>query len=100
MNRHQAADDLTAAFWDVHKTNCAQSFIQIRGIVRTAIQNGINRDALAHALDRLMKEGRAVSGASLQIALQPATQRPPTTSGHQAYRHQTPDSAYHEGQFF
>ncbi|MGW7195994.1 hypothetical protein [Streptomyces chryseus] len=98
-NRHQVADDLMAAFWKVHKSNCAQSFIVIRGVIRTAISNGIDRDDLARALDRVAKEKRAVSGATLQIAMQPTT--PASTAGrHQPYRQRHSDSAYHEGQFF
>ncbi|MEV6803171.1 hypothetical protein [Streptomyces sp. NPDC051132] len=68
-NRHQVADDLTAAFWDRHGKGRAQSFIAVRQIVRTAIGNGVERDDLARALDRIAREGRAVSGATIDIAL-------------------------------
>ncbi|MEU0343173.1 hypothetical protein ABZ092_30545 [Streptomyces bobili] len=95
-NPHQVADDLAAAFWDVHKNRCTQSFIAIRSIVRTAISNGISRDDLARALDRVAKEGRPISGGTLQVALQPQQ-----TTGSKPRRERIPDSAYHdEGQRF
>jgi hypothetical protein len=68
-NKHQVADDLTAAFWEHHGKGRAQPFIAIRGIVRTAIGNGVDRDQLARALDLVAREGRSVSGATLDIAL-------------------------------
>lgn len=67
--KHQVADDLTAAFWEHHGKGRAQSFIAIRGIVRTAIGNGVDRDQLARALDLVAREGRSISGATLDIAL-------------------------------
>jgi hypothetical protein len=95
-NPHQVADDLTAAFWDRHKTRCTQSFIAVRSVIRTAISNGIGRDDLARALDRVAKEGRPISGGTLQVALQPAQ----TTVARPRYERR-PDSAYHdEGQRF
>jgi hypothetical protein len=68
-NKHQTADDLTAAFWEHHGKGRAQPFIAIRGIVRTAIGNGVDRDDLARALDQVARDGRAISGATLDIAL-------------------------------
>lgn len=68
-NPHQLADDLTAAFWERHGKGRAQPFLAIRGVVRTAIGNGVERDDLARALDRVAREGRSVSGATLDIAL-------------------------------
>ncbi|MEE1763675.1 hypothetical protein [Streptomyces sp. SP18BB07] len=68
-NPHQVADDLTAAYWERHGKGRAQSFISIRGVVRTAIGNGFDRDDCARALDRCARTGRAISGASLDIAL-------------------------------
>lgn len=67
--RHQVADDLTEAFWKLHGKGRAQSFIAIRGVIRTAIGNGVERDQLARALDRVAGEGRSISGATLDIAL-------------------------------
>jgi hypothetical protein len=67
--KHQVADDLTAAFWEHHGKGRAQPFIVIRGIVRTAIGNGVDRDQLARALDLVAREGRSISGATLDIAL-------------------------------
>ncbi|MGW2258987.1 hypothetical protein ACWCXE_14275 [Streptomyces sp. NPDC001780] len=68
-NRHQVADDLTAKYWDRHGKGRAQSFISIRGVVRTAISNGMPRDDCARALDLAAREGRSISGATLDIAL-------------------------------
>jgi hypothetical protein len=90
-SNHQVADELTAAFWEHHKTRCAQSFIAVRGVIRTAVGNGIDRDELARALDRVAREGRPISGGTLQIALQPPQQRP---GGHQPYRNPIDQSVY------
>ena len=67
--RHQVADALTAAFWEHHKQRTAQSFIAIRGIVRTALGNGLDRDMVARALDHLATEGRAISGGTITTAI-------------------------------
>ncbi|MYU22706.1 hypothetical protein [Streptomyces sp. SID8352] len=68
-NPHQVADDLTAAFWLKHGKGRAQPFLAVRGIIRTAIKNGVERDDLARALHRVAQQGRAISGATLDIAL-------------------------------
>lgn len=68
-NPHQVADDLTDAFWKVHGKGRAQPFIAIRGVIRAAIKNGVERDDLARALDAVAREGRSISGATLDIAL-------------------------------
>lgn len=68
-SKHQVADDLTAAFWEHHGKGRAQPFIAIRQIIRTAIGNGVDRDQLARALDQVAREGRSISGATLDIAL-------------------------------
>lgn len=68
-NPHQVADDLTKAFWSLHGSGRAQSFVAIRGVVRTAIGNGVKRDDLARALDRVARQGRSISGGTLDIAL-------------------------------
>jgi len=67
--KHQVADDLAGAFWEHHKARTAQSFIAIRGIVRTALANGLDRDMVARALDHLANEGRAISGGTITTAL-------------------------------
>jgi hypothetical protein len=69
-SKHEKADQLTAAFWERYKTGTAQSFIAIRGIVRTALGNGLDRDDVARALDLLGREGRNVSGGTINVALQ------------------------------
>jgi hypothetical protein len=87
--KHAAADELTADFWERHHTNTAQSFIAVRGIVRTAIANDLPRDDVARALDRLANEGRAISGGTLTTALtqirgaptQAEPPRPPSRPG-------------------
>ena len=69
-SKHAAADKLAADFYETHKGATAQSFLAIRGVLRTALGNGLDRDAVAQALDKLAAEGRAISGGTLQIALQ------------------------------
>jgi hypothetical protein len=76
-SRHAVADELTDAYWKVHKSATAQSFITIRGIVRTAIANGLPRNDVAKALDRLAREGKAISGGAITNALP----RAPGTNG-------------------
>lgn len=63
------ADELAAAFWEKHGTGRAQSFLAIRGVIRTAIGNGVERNELAHALKRLVDDGMSVSGPTIDIAL-------------------------------
>ncbi|MBD9734559.1 hypothetical protein IGX29_22645 [Streptomyces sp. H28] len=87
-NRHQVADDLTAAFWEHHGKGRAQPFIAVRQIVRTAIGNGVERDDLARALDRIAREGRAVSGATIDIALGALRKAP--------FQNPTDDNVYDE----
>ncbi len=38
-------------------------------MIRTAIGNGVERNDLARALDAVAREGRSISGATLDIAL-------------------------------
>ncbi|MGW1998467.1 hypothetical protein [Embleya sp. NPDC001921] len=97
-NPHQLADDLTVAFWEIHKTGSAQSFIAVRGIVRTAIGNGIPRNDLARALDAVAREGRVISGGTLQVALQ-KVQRPTlraVSGGWQPFQNPTDHDVYDE----
>lgn len=68
-NPHQVADDLTDAFWKLHGKGRAQPFVAVRGVVRTAIGNGVERNELAWALELVAREGRSISGATLDIAL-------------------------------
>ncbi|MFJ8192780.1 hypothetical protein ACIQ8D_23915 [Streptomyces sp. NPDC096094] len=86
--KHQIADDLTAAFWEHHGRGRAQPFIAVRRIVRTAISNGVQRDDLARALDLVAREGRSISGATLDIALGKLRKAP--------YQNPTDDSVYDE----
>jgi len=85
-SKHETADELTAAFWERHQTNLAQSFLAVRGVIRTAIANGNARNDVAHALDRLAKEQRAISGGTLQTALGQIRGAVGRTNGHQPYR--------------
>lgn len=66
---HPVADELTAAFWERHGKGRAQPFLAVRGVIRAAIGNGVERNDLARALDLVAREGRSVSGATLDIAL-------------------------------
>lgn len=67
--KHEAADALAARFWEIHRAATAQPFLAIRGVIRTAIANGIERDELAQALDRLAREHRAISGGTITTAI-------------------------------
>jgi hypothetical protein len=67
-NKHQVADDLTAAFWKIHGKGRTQPYIAVQKIVRSAIANGVERDDLARALDQVAKEG-AIVGWKLDNAL-------------------------------
>jgi hypothetical protein len=66
---HPVADELTNAFWEKHGKGRAQAFIAVRAVIRTAIGNGVERNDLARALDLVAREGRSISGATLDIAL-------------------------------
>jgi hypothetical protein len=68
-NGHPVADELTDAFWERHGKGRAQPYIAVRGVIRTAIGNGVERNDLAKALDMVAREGRSISGATLDIAL-------------------------------
>ena len=78
---HPVADELTNAFWERHGKGRAQSYIAVRSVIRTAIGNGVERDDLARALDLVAREGRSVSGATLDIALGKTRRPGPTQSG-------------------
>lgn len=97
-SKHKPADDLAAAFWERHKANTAQSFIAVRGIVRTALANGLDRDDVARALDQLAREGRAISGGTLQTALQQIRRPLRAVAGdYQPYSNPADQSAYENG---
>jgi hypothetical protein len=66
---HPVADELTNAFWERHGKGRAQSYIAVRSVIRTAIGNGVERNELAHALERLVRDGMSVSGSTIDIAL-------------------------------
>jgi RNase P protein component len=68
-NAHPVADELTNAFWEKHGKGRAQPYIAVRSVIRTAIGNGVERNDLARALDLVAREGRSISGATLDIAL-------------------------------
>ena len=80
-SKHEIADALTDAFWDRHKGATAQSFLAIRGIIRTALANGVPRNDVAHALDRLAREGTAISGGSITNAIK-QNRNPGRVNGH------------------
>lgn len=84
---HSVADELTKAFWDLHGKGRAQPYIAVQGVIRTAIGQGVARNDLARALDAVAREGRSISGATLDIALgkirRPGAQGgPPTAPRH------------------
>ncbi|MCQ8831831.1 hypothetical protein [Streptomyces malaysiensis] len=78
---HETADELTSAFWERHGKGRAQSYLAVRGVIRTAIGNGVERNDLARALDRVAREGRSISGATLDIALTAIRRPGPSKSG-------------------
>lgn len=69
------AQMVTKAWWDwitdQGHEKPAQSFIACRGVVRAALGNGVAPKKIKVGLAKITKEGRAVSGASLTIAMQP-----------------------------
>jgi hypothetical protein len=68
-SKHAVADELAKAFFEHDRAKLTQSFLAIRGVVRTAVANGHDRDALARALHKLANEGRPISGGTLAVAL-------------------------------
>ena len=76
------AQDVAKSWWDWITENDhekpAQSFIACRGVIRAALGNGIEPRKIKLALVKITKEGRAVSGASLTIAMQSQEQQAAT----------------------
>lgn len=64
--RERQAQELTTKFFEHHKT--AQKFIAIRTALLGALGNGFGRDELAIIIDRLGRERKPISGASIQFA--------------------------------
>jgi len=77
---HPVADELTNAFWERHGKGRAQAYLAVRQVIRTAIGNGVERNELARALDRLVRDGMSVSGSTIDIALS-KIRRPGTPNG-------------------
>ena len=75
------ADELTNAFWEIHGKGQTQSWVAIRGIVRTALTNGVDRNDIACALDLLAREQTAISGGTLQTARKRLAQAHARSSG-------------------
>ncbi|GAB3213298.1 hypothetical protein GCM10027294_43550 [Marinactinospora endophytica] len=92
------AQGLAEGYWSLHQTSTAQSFIAIRQVVKTALANGVDRDQLAHALDLLGREGRPISGGTLQIALQTvradAGAQRPAVGAYRPFQNPTDPDAY------
>lgn len=63
------ADGLTKAFYDKHKERLTQPYVALLKIIRVPIKNGVDRNALAFALDLLATEGTAISGGTIRTAL-------------------------------
>lgn len=64
--RERQAQELTEKFFEHHKT--AQRFIAIRTALLGALGNRFTRDELAIIIDRLGRERKPISGASIQYA--------------------------------
>jgi hypothetical protein len=79
--RLQTAEELTDAFWRVHGAGSAQRRQAVRAVVITAVaDNGVPRDAAAHALNALAVAGQQITPDSLTKALarmRPAAAPPP-----------------------
>lgn len=97
-NKHQVADDLAAAFWEHHKAKTAQTFIAVRTVLRTALNNGLDRDDVARAIDHLANEGRALSGGSITNAVGQLRGRHlrAVSGGYQPHRNPDSDDVYDE----
>lgn len=93
------ADELTNAFWAKHGKGQAQSWVAIRGVLRTCLANEVPRDDLARALDLLANEETSISGGTIQNALKRLRQTkggtvvPFQRNGHTAFR-DDPDRDY------
>lgn len=68
--RLRTAEELAAAFWSVHGPGSAQRRQAVRAVVITAVaDNGVPRDACAHALNALAVAGQQITPDSLTKAL-------------------------------
>lgn len=68
----QVTNIITQAWWDWAAAQNAlptQGFPAIRGIVRTALRNGVPPKRVKSGLARLTQDGRPVTGPSLQMAM-------------------------------
>ncbi len=93
----QKAQQIAAAFWEKNKTRMAQSFISVRQVVKTALSNGVDADAITEALNIIGDEARPVSGGTLQVALQRSSAPTrPAANGYQPYKNPTDQSVYDE----
>jgi hypothetical protein len=50
-------------------------------VIRVAIGNGVERNELAHALERIVLDGMSVSGSTIDIALSKIRRPGPRRSG-------------------
>lgn len=67
------AQEITAAYWDQHKTSTALPFLAIRTTIRAALRNGANPDTVREAVTTLAAEGRPVIMSTLTTALSRAS---------------------------
>lgn len=93
----ERAQAIAAPFWDTHKTRMAQSFISVRQVIKTALTNGVDENAITQALNILGAEARPVSGGTLQVALQRSTPARHAANGYQPYRNPENHDVYDEG---
>jgi len=59
------AQELTEAFFERHKGRTAQKFPAVRGVVKTALEGGVPRNVVAHAMNAVMDSGWAISEKTL-----------------------------------
>lgn len=64
-----AAQELTVAFFDRYKGRNVQPFPAVRGVVKSALKDGVPRDVLARAMDSVVTNGFAISGSTLSVEL-------------------------------
>lgn len=79
-----AAKDLADKFFGRYGAYYSQSKTSVRKILETSLENGVDRDDLAWAIDGMGRQRRGITEKSLQFALQEHYGRTGRTSGSQS----------------
>lgn len=85
------AKELTRGFWSRYGSHYTISEIAVRKIVQTALTNGVERNALAFALDALGRERTPVTANTLQFALKQVYETHGQTEGSSMASQRTAD---------